>query len=166
MSGSARGSIANDGLAAVVRPLPGELRRLAAEVVGTFGLVFFGAGRRRWTSRRTGRLGRVGVGLTFGLAVGAMVLAFGRVSGAHINPAVTVGLWESGAVARAGGDRVVLRGPLDLLSGAGAGGDPGGGVASADAGPGGRSTSEVEPRLVITKFDGKGVGVGRGVRAE
>ena len=71
-------------------------RRLIAECTGTFGLVFFGAGAATIDTATSGSLGRVGIGLTFGLAVTAMVLVFGRISGAHINPAVTFALWRAG----------------------------------------------------------------------
>lgn len=76
-------------------------RRCAGEAIGTFALVFFGCGAIVVDAERGG-LGHLGVSLAFGLVVMAMVVALGRVSGAHINPAVTVALaargrfaWES-----------------------------------------------------------------------
>ena len=65
--------------------------RYAAEAVGTFALVFFGCGAIM-VDADGGGLGQVGISLAFGLVVAAMVLAFAGVSGAHINPAVTVAL--------------------------------------------------------------------------
>lgn len=64
-------------------------QRLLAELLGTFALVAAGCGAIVVESR-TGALGHVGVALAFGLVVAVMVAAVGHVSGAHINPAVTV----------------------------------------------------------------------------
>ena len=66
-------------------------RLLGAEALGTFALVFFGCGAIMVDAER-GRLGQVGVSLAFGLVVMAMVFAIGHLSGAHINPAVTLAL--------------------------------------------------------------------------
>lgn len=64
-------------------------QRLLAESLGTFSLVLAGCGAVVVESQ-TGALGHVGVALTFGLVVAMMVAAVGHISGAHINPAVTV----------------------------------------------------------------------------
>lgn len=84
-----------------------------AEAIGTFALVFAGTGAVI-VEAQTGALGHVGVALTFGLVVMAAIYAVGEVSGAHINPAVTVAFWVSG---RFPGTRV---GPYLLVQLAGA----------------------------------------------
>jgi MIP family channel proteins len=64
-------------------------RRLAAEFLGTFALVFAGAGAIMVDST-THQLGHVGVAISFGLVIAAMIYAVGHVSGAHLNPAVSL----------------------------------------------------------------------------
>jgi len=64
-------------------------RRLTAELVGTFALVFAGCGAVM-VEAKTGALGHVGVALTFGLVIMAMIYAVGHISGAHLNPAVSL----------------------------------------------------------------------------
>ena len=65
--------------------------RLFAEAAGTFGLVFCGCTAIVVNDLYGGPLGHVGVSMAFGLAVMVMIYSFGNVSGAHLNPAVTVG---------------------------------------------------------------------------
>jgi aquaporin NIP len=65
-------------------------RRAAAEGFAAFALVFAGCGAIVAHERYDGALGAVGVSLVFGLIIMAMVYATGHLSGAHINPAVTV----------------------------------------------------------------------------
>ncbi len=66
-------------------------QKVSAEVLGTFVLVFFGCGSVVFASNVFGGVDFAAVGLTFGLAVMLMAYAVGRVSGAHFNPAVSVG---------------------------------------------------------------------------
>ncbi len=65
-------------------------RRAAAEAIGVFALVFAGCGAIVAEAQHPGSLGTVGIGLAFGLVVMAMVYATGHLSGAHLNPAVTI----------------------------------------------------------------------------
>ena len=67
------------------------MRRLLAEFLGTFALVFAGSGAIVINDSSGGVIGHAGIALTFGLVVLAMIYTFGDVSGAHLNPAVTLG---------------------------------------------------------------------------
>lgn len=94
-------------LAQLVEPLTAALRRdrrvvqatpraLLAEVLGTFGLVLFCAGSAHVNWWSDGQLGLLGVGLVNGFGVAVMIFAFWSISGAHLNPAVSLGLWLTG----------------------------------------------------------------------
>jgi MIP family channel proteins len=68
--------------------------RLTAEFVGTFTLIFIGAGSIIHANTfGLGTVGVIGVALAHGLAIGTMVTAVGHVSGGHFNPAITIGAW-------------------------------------------------------------------------
>ncbi|HVX30077.1 MAG TPA: MIP family channel protein [Nitrolancea sp.] len=65
-------------------------QRVIAEGVGTFCLVFAGAGAVMVNAKSNGALTLVGIGIVFGLIIMTMIYAIGHVSGAHINPAITI----------------------------------------------------------------------------
>jgi MIP family channel proteins len=107
-------------------------RSLAAEAIGTFGLVFAGCGAIMVDSQ-TAALGHIGVAISFGLVIMAMIFAVGHISGAHFNPAVTLafavsrhfawarvpGYWAA-QVAGATAAALVLRGSLGNVAHVGA----------------------------------------------
>lgn len=70
-----------------------KLRPLTAEFVGTFALVFIGAGAVVVDFAKGNALGLLGIALAHAVVLSVMVTALMRISGAHFNPAVTFGLW-------------------------------------------------------------------------
>jgi aquaporin Z len=69
------------------------MKKYIAEAIGTFVLVFAGTGAIVTNEVSGGAVTHVGVALTFGLVVLAMIYTLGDISGAHLNPAVTIGFW-------------------------------------------------------------------------
>lgn len=78
-----------------------KMRKYFAEFLGTFALVFCGTGAIVINNATQGGITHVGIALSFGLVVLAMIYTFGDISGAHLNPAVTGGFWLSGRFAGA-----------------------------------------------------------------
>jgi aquaporin Z len=80
-------------------------KRLVAEFLGTFFLVFGGCGAAALAAAFPSTpflgIGFVGVALAFGLALLTMAFAVGHISGAHFNPAVTAGVWAAGRIGTA-----------------------------------------------------------------
>lgn len=69
------------------------MQRYLAEAIGTFALVFAGTGAIVVNDIGEGVVSHLGIALTFGLVVMAMIYAVGDISGAHLNPAVTLAFW-------------------------------------------------------------------------
>ena len=69
------------------------MRRYIAELIGTMVLVLFGCGSAAIAGTV---LGNVGIALAFGLSIVAMAYVIGDISGCHINPAVSIGMWIDG----------------------------------------------------------------------
>lgn len=67
-----------------------DIKAYISEFIGTFALVFCGTGSIVINDLSNGQVTHVGIAMTFGLIVMAMILTFGKSSGAHINPAVTI----------------------------------------------------------------------------
>ena len=66
------------------------MKKYIAELIGTFALVFCGTGAIIINDISGGAVSHLGIAITFGLIVMVMIYAFGRISGAHINPAVSL----------------------------------------------------------------------------
>ncbi|WP_414620095.1 MIP/aquaporin family protein [Calothrix sp. CCY 0018] len=71
-------------------------REAIAEGIGTFTLVFAGTGAVMVNAVSDGSLTHLGVSFVFGAVVAAMIYCLGHISGAHLNPAVTLAFWTSG----------------------------------------------------------------------
>jgi len=72
------------------------MKKYIAELIGTFALVFCGTGAIVIDQQTKGAVTHVGIAITFGLIVMAMIYALGNISGAHINPAVTIAFTIAG----------------------------------------------------------------------
>ncbi|TND10269.1 MAG: aquaporin Z [Bacteroidetes bacterium] len=76
-----------------------RIKKLAAELLGTFIIVFFGTGAIVADQENGGAITHTGISLAFGLAVAVSIIFFGKLSGAHFNPAVSLGFAMAGRFA-------------------------------------------------------------------
>ena len=99
------------------------MKKSIAEFIGTFWLVLGGCGSAvlaaNFSSEPFIGIGLVGVALAFGLTVLTVAYALGRISGAHLNPAVTIGLWAGGRIESASVLPYVIAQILGGIAGAG-----------------------------------------------
>lgn len=72
------------------------MRKYVAEFLGTFALLFCGTGAIVINQESAGAISHVGIAITFGLIVMAMIYTLGDISGAHLNPAVTIAFTLAG----------------------------------------------------------------------
>lgn len=72
------------------------MRRYVAEAIGTFALLFCGTGAVVINQETGGDVSHVGIAITFGFIVMAMIYTLGSISGAHLNPAVTIAFTLAG----------------------------------------------------------------------
>ena len=79
-----------------------------AEFIGTFTLIFIGVGAIAADHITGGKLGLTGIALAHGLAIAVMASATGAISGGHLNPAVTIGLWSARKISAANAITYIL----------------------------------------------------------
>ena len=77
-------------------PIKVRVKKYLAEFLGTYALVFAGTGAIIIDQQTHGSVTHVGVAITFGLVVMSMIYAFGEISGAHLNPAVSIAFTLAG----------------------------------------------------------------------